>query len=62
MWGGDGFAAGGAGARGLSVGWEPGHLIAGATAYDAERPVADTQAQDVLMHGFSPSGAACGTC
>lgn len=45
-------------------GWAPARLISGADSYDAERrPVAeylvrDTQAQDALMHTFSPAGAA----
>ncbi|MBB4688573.1 FAD-dependent monooxygenase [Amycolatopsis jiangsuensis] len=46
------------------AGRAPGLLITGEAAYDAERRpvaerlVADTQAQDALMHTFSPAGAA----
>jgi 2-polyprenyl-6-methoxyphenol hydroxylase-like FAD-dependent oxidoreductase len=45
-------------------GWAPARLITGEAGYEAERlPVAEqlvanTQAQDVLMHAFSPGGAA----
>ncbi|MEV6639529.1 FAD-dependent oxidoreductase [Amycolatopsis sp. NPDC051371] len=45
-------------------GWAPDLLIGGEAGYDAERRpiaeqlVASTQAQDVLMHTFSPGGAA----
>lgn len=44
--------------------WAPDRLVGGKAGYDAERRpiaqqlVADTQAQDVLMHTFSPGGAA----
>ncbi|MDT8913455.1 FAD-dependent monooxygenase [Amycolatopsis sp. PS_44_ISF1] len=45
-------------------GWAPSRLVTGESGYDAERrPVAEalcvnTQAQDALMHTFTPSGAA----
>ncbi len=45
-------------------GWGPARLITGEAGYNAERLpvaaqlVANTQAQDVLMHTFSPGGAA----
>jgi 2-polyprenyl-6-methoxyphenol hydroxylase-like FAD-dependent oxidoreductase len=45
-------------------GWAPDRLITGEASYDAERRpiaeklVASTQAQDALMHTFSPAGAA----
>ncbi|WP_168714204.1 FAD-dependent monooxygenase [Streptomyces sp. A1136] len=44
-------------------GWAPDRLVVGEAAYDTERRpvaqrlVADTQAQDALMHTFSPAGA-----
>ena len=45
-------------------GWAPEHVTGGEAGYEAERRpvaarlVANTQAQDVLMHTFSPGGAA----